>query len=1144
MNNVSLIESIFLKAVEQPSPEALASFLDANCNDDATRQEVVRLLAAHRHVGSFLNEAAAEFPATVDAAQTVEEVGTQIGPYRLLQQIGEGGFGLVYMAEQKVPMRRKVALKIIKPGMDTKEIIGRFEAERQALAMMDHPNIAKVLDAGTTQSGRPYFVMELVRGAPITEFCDDNNLNARERLELFIPVCHAIQHAHQKAVIHRDIKPSNVLVTMHDDKAVPKVIDFGIAKALHTELTARTVFTQFQQLIGTPVYMSPEQAQMSGLDIDTRCDVYALGVLLYELLTGTTPFDPKELLKGGYDDICRRIREQEPPKPSSRVSTMDNVSRTSVAKSRKTDADKLGWLIRGDLDWIVMKAMEKDRTRRYDTASGLARDVERFLASEPVSAVAPSSLYRLRKFVRRNRAAVTTIAAFSLLLIVGTIVSSWFAVVAGTQRDRATAALAGEKAANDLASRKEAEARSEAERASRLYYNRSMKLAGADWEENNLNRLARELEATRDFENKGFEWYYWQRQMNLAVRTFREGKAFWALAVANDGTRIASGFENPDRTGGVVIWNLQTGGRVAELPHGGLVRSVDFSHNDSQLVATSNRDSGLVWDLVTKTSRAVEVPGCKVVSAIFSPDGSQLLVGCNDGAARLLDASTFEEITKLDGQHTIGKTNEGVFGLAFSPDGTRIATSAWNDAKLCIFDVEGNLIQQMQHPTPGLMQAISFAPDGNSVASGSGIDPVVRVWDVNTGQLLRTLEGHDAGVWDLDWAGDLIFSAGADLSARVWDAVTGNQSAYYRGHSGQIWKIKSLPGGDQFVTCSPNDDTAKLWNVADVHGARVLRDLHPKCIAYFPSGADLAVGCSDGSVKIVRVASGAVVSELPSRHDGPVTAIAVFSDGQRVVSTGEDHSVRIWDVTSANAPVVLPGHQASIRSVAISPDGRRLVTGDLQQKAIVWDLDHPTPKILFETAVHAENVEDVKPEDFSTFSVAISPDGKRIATSGEDSRIRMWNLDHLESAIFNVSCKSQGGVIPFMVFSPSGDRLMTAGFNPYVFVWDARNGDVLTGCYGHTRWTNGLVISKDGKRLVSVSHDGTARVWDVATGDELLTLKHSTSVKAVAISPNGRQIVTRVDREDAELWVWTAASDQEVQKWAAEDAVAVTPTRP
>jgi eukaryotic-like serine/threonine-protein kinase len=418
---------IFNAAVKLPK-EQRPEFLDAACpGNPQLRAEVEGLLQEHDGAGSFLSRPAAAPPATDLFRPITEGPGTVIGPYKLLQQIGEGGFGVVYMAEQQRPVRRKVALKIIKPGMDTREVIARFESERQALALMDHPNIARVLDAGATESGRPYFVMELVKGVPITEYCDKNALPTDKRLALFIKVCQAVQHAHQKGVIHRDLKPSNIMVTLHDGLPVPKVIDFGVSKATSQQLTEKTLFTAYGQMIGTPAYMSPEQAEMSGLDIDTRSDTYSLGVLLYELLTGTTPFDGKRLREAGFVEMQRIIREEAPPRPSTRVSTMGDAL-TVVSTHRSTDPKKLGQQLRGDLDVIVMKAMEKDRSRRYDTPNAFADDIQRFLDHEAIVARPASAAYRLKKFARRNWAAALATLLVALSLLLGTAISTWQAV--------------------------------------------------------------------------------------------------------------------------------------------------------------------------------------------------------------------------------------------------------------------------------------------------------------------------------------------------------------------------------------------------------------------------------------------------------------------------------------------------------------------------------------------------------------------------------------------------------------------------------------------------------------------------------------------------------------------------------------------
>jgi eukaryotic-like serine/threonine-protein kinase len=508
--------SLFLRALERPPGPERSAYLDGTCGDAQLRAQVDELIDAHVRASRFLglaadvtsgDEAPTRTSEVTDTRGTTtsrpspagpaypearlsfatgpaptgpttprpiaEGPGTQIGPYRLLRKIGEGGMGSVYMADQEHPIRRKVALKVIKPGMDTDRVVARFEAERQALALMDHPSIARVFDAGATDSGRPYFVMELVNGVPINQYCDQARLSMNERLALFIPVCQAIQHAHQKGIIHRDIKPANVLVTRIDGKPVPKVIDFGVAKAIEQRLTERTLFTQFGALVGTLEYMSPEQAELSGTNIDTRSDIYALGVLLYEMLTGTTPLGRERLREAAYSEILRRIREEEPPKPSTRLSGSGETL-ASIAACRDVQPMRLARLVRGDLDWIAMKALEKERSRRYATAFELARDIQRYLDGDPVEACPPSAAYRFVKLARKHRAALITSAAFAAMLVTLSAVSTWQAIRATRAERRARvealhARLAESQAGSerDRALRAEAQARTEADNAQR-----------------------------------------------------------------------------------------------------------------------------------------------------------------------------------------------------------------------------------------------------------------------------------------------------------------------------------------------------------------------------------------------------------------------------------------------------------------------------------------------------------------------------------------------------------------------------------------------------------------------------------------------------------------------------------------------------
>ncbi len=528
----------------------------------------------------------------MDAVHT-ETPGTVIGPYKLLQQIGEGGMGTVFMAEQTQPVQRKVALKVIKAGMDSRQVIARFEAERQALAMMDHVNIARVFDGGATDNGRPYFVMELVHGVPITQYCDDHHLTPRERLELFVPVCQAIQHAHQKGIIHRDLKPSNVLVTLYDGKPVPKVIDFGVAKATEQKLTERTLFTQYGAMVGTLEYMSPEQAEMSALGVDTRSDIYSLGVLLYELLTGNTPLTHRRMKEVAYAEILRLIKEEEPQRPSTRLSDSGEAL-ASISANRHMEPAKLTRLVKGELDWIVMKTLEKDRNRRYESASAFAVDVQRYLADEPVQACPPSAWYRFRKFARRNKAGALMGAsvALGLLLAIGGLVSAVLVQAASSAEVRAeqkqtAEALDRERETNNALV-------DSLKREELTRYFRSIALAERELAAGNVGR-AEELLDDCPLPLRGWEWRHLKRRPYRPFTFRKHGSDVWYAAFSPDGNLVASS-SSVLLFGQVLVWDWRTGRVLPRLlGHTGPVeawRSARTASSSPRRAGTRPRRSG------------------------------------------------------------------------------------------------------------------------------------------------------------------------------------------------------------------------------------------------------------------------------------------------------------------------------------------------------------------------------------------------------------------------------------------------------------------------------------------------------------------------------------------------------------------------
>ena len=633
------------------------------------------------------------------SAVAEDQVGSKIDRYKLLEQLGEGGFGIVWAAQQLEPVNRRVAIKIIKPGMDTKQVVARLEAERQALAMMDHPNIAKVFDAGTTVSGRPYFVMDLIRGVSITQYCDREKLSTEDRVQLFIKTCEAVQHAHQKGIIHRDIKPSNVLVTLQDGVPVPKVIDFGIAKATHNQLTDKTVYTQMRQFVGSPVYMSPEQMEMGGLDIDTRSDIYSLGILLYELLAGQTPFDPKELLAVGLDEMRRVIREQEPQRPSSKVSTLCKAEQsTTTANRRISSAPKLASRLAGDLDWIVLKCLEKDRTRRYDTAKGLANDLERHLKSEPVSAQPPSKLYRLQKMWQRNRGAMTAAVLVVAALILGT----------GVAVRQATLAT---RASKD---------------SERSLYAAKMNLIRDAWASNSIGRVRQLLDDVANHPERGFEWYFWQQQLRQDERTLRGHLArVDAVLFSPDGKKVFSG----GRDNTVRIWDVETGKQLDVLTgHDGHVTAIELSSDGKTLYVGDWADKLYVWDLQSRQRLFELAEHTGDIRGMSLSTTGILAVGTSRGSNYVYDVSKPAEKPRLIWTKA-GRGNS----VAISPDGRKLVSCSFKDP-MRMLDIQTPAEDVEFQPRSPAHRA-RFSPDGNRIMSVHS-NGTASLWDLTGNECL------------------------------------------------------------------------------------------------------------------------------------------------------------------------------------------------------------------------------------------------------------------------------------------------------------------------------------------------------------------------------------------------------------------------
>ncbi|WP_165231824.1 protein kinase domain-containing protein [Aquisphaera insulae] len=1123
-------KSIFLEAVERCEPHEWPRFLDDACGDDgALRAQVESLLDSHKLPAGLLDVLGrtwGDTPPLPAPADTPAALGSMIGPYRLREVIGEGGMGVVYMAEQQSPVRRMVALKVIKPGLDTRRVIARFEAERQALALMDHPGIARVLDAGTTELGRPYFVMELVRGVPITEYCDRHNLPVRDRLELFERVCRAVQHAHQKGIIHRDLKPTNVLIATTDGVPEPKVIDFGIAKAMGDQaLTDKTLFTGFVQVMGTPAYMSPEQAEWSGPDVDTRSDVYSLGVLLYELLTGTAPFEPATLRSAGFDEVRRILREDDPPTPSRRLQTLGRSTSgqdsqlAAIAARRDADPRKLCRSIRGDLDWAVMKALEKDRRSRYESASAFASDIRHYLESRPLAAGPPSIWYRSRKFARRHHAALVGVTVLLMLLSLAAA-SLWQA--SRTRR------------AEELLTRKQDEVIRRRDRQVRLVQYAADIRRAAFLSRSGQTVMARELldrltAASGEEDLRGFEWYYLRNLLDAGIASWiaHGGRDVYHVEYSPDGKSIATAGAD----GRVRIWDAETHELRRVLhAHEGDTNDVRFSPEGRRLVTTGDDMVIRVWD--AQSGRRLGIIANHLgeeVGAAFTPDGRHI-IGMNRDS--LLVRRNAADPSVSEGCWSQFQKTLVAESMAISPDGKILAQSARLKGSVVAGRV---MLYDLTDPGMRFSRAIevngqglclAFSPDGRMLAVTGSDHTHALIYDTTTWQVIETLEGPGKRANTLSFSPDgKTLAIDFSQAVQLWDLPSHGSRELLHGHTDRIWSVTFSPDGHRLASSS-SDGTVRIWDTQRRMNYPVFRwqgqgNLGScSSIVFSENGSRILVSTSAGAVMAWDPITGS--SNVLRRKLNPSSYLRSFlaPHGLHLAIScrekAEDRACQqlaIHDMTGERSPFV--SDKGMVELARWSPDGSRIAAFDQSCRVHIWDLAGHE--------IAATNFGGEQPYGavaFTALDEVISVRNSLASTTGP-AQLVTWNITkgQLTRTDFATFPRDYSDTL---LVSPDGRMIASA---EHAMVWDYPSLELRFHLIGHRGLIEDLVFSPDGRTIATASRDHTVRLWNAESGQELLTLEgHSGPVNFLDFSPDGRTLAScgNGPEGDVEVIAWHA----------------------